>query len=61
MLSSELEFCLNEAFQRARDHRHEFMTVEHLLLALIDIPRVHEILKTCDANIEELRQQFVRS
>ena len=58
MLSSELEFCLNEAFQRARDHRHEFMTVEHLLLALIDIPRVHEILKTCDANIEELRQQL---
>ena len=39
MLSSELEFCLNEAFQKARDHRHEFMTVEHLLLALLDIPR----------------------
>jgi len=59
MLSSELEFCLNEAFQRARDRRHEFMTVEHLLLALIDIPRVYEILKTCDANIETLRQQLV--
>jgi ATP-dependent Clp protease ATP-binding subunit ClpA len=58
MLSSELEFCLNEAFQRARDRRHEFMTVEHLLLALIDIPRVYEILKTCDANIELLRQQL---
>jgi len=59
MLSSELEFCLNEAFQRARDRRHEFMTVEHLLLALIDIPRVYEILKTCDANIETLRQHLV--
>ncbi len=59
MLSSELEFCLNEAFQRARDRRHEFMTVEHLLLALIDIPRVYEILKTCDANIEELRLKLI--
>ena len=58
MLSSELEFCLNEAFQRARDHRHEFMTVEHLLLALMDIPAVHEILKSCDCNIPELRRQL---
>ena len=59
MLSSELEFCLNEAFQRARERRHEFMTVEHLLLALLDIPKVHEILKACDANITELRRQLV--
>jgi len=59
MLSSELEFCLNEAFQRARDHRHEFMTVEHLLLALLDIPRVHEILKACGSNISELRRQLL--
>jgi ATP-dependent Clp protease ATP-binding subunit ClpA len=58
MLSSELEFCLNEAFQRARDRRHEFMTVEHLLLALLDIPKVHEILKACDSNISELRRQL---
>ncbi|MDH3847921.1 MAG: AAA family ATPase, partial [Gammaproteobacteria bacterium] len=58
MLSSELEFCLNEAFQRARDERHEFMTVEHLLLALLDIPRVHEILKACNSNITELRRQL---
>ncbi len=58
MLSSELEFCLNEAFQRARDRRHEFMTVEHLLLALLDIPKVHEILKACNANITELRRQL---
>ena len=58
MLSSELEFCLNEAFQRARDRRHEFMTVEHLLLALLDIPKVHEILKACDGNIPELRRQL---
>ena len=58
MLSSELEFCLNEAFQRARDQRHEFMTVEHLLLALRDSPRVHEILKACNSNITELRRQL---
>ncbi|MEJ2257970.1 MAG: Clp protease N-terminal domain-containing protein [Woeseiaceae bacterium] len=58
MLSSELEFCLNEAFQRARERRHEFMTVEHLLLALLDIPQVHEILKACNANIAELRRQL---
>ena len=58
MLSSELEFCLNEAFQRARDRRHEFMTVEHLLLALLDIPRVHEIIKACNGSIPELRQQL---
>jgi ATP-dependent Clp protease ATP-binding subunit ClpA len=59
MLSSELEFCLNEAFQRARELRHEYMTVEHLLLALLDIPRVHEILKACDVNITELRRQLI--
>jgi len=59
MLSSELEFCLNEAFQRARDRRHEFMTVEHLLLALLDIPKVHGILKACNANIPELRRQLI--
>ncbi len=59
MLSSELEYCLNEAFQRARDNRHEFMTVEHLLLALLDIPKVHEILKACDCNIAELRRQLI--
>jgi ATP-dependent Clp protease ATP-binding subunit ClpA len=59
MLSSELEFCLNEAFQRARDRRHEYMTVEHLLLAILDIPKVHEVLKACDANITELRRQLV--
>ena len=58
MLSSELEFCLNEAFQKARDQRHEFMTVEHLLLALLDIPAVHEILKACNGNIPELRRQL---
>ena len=59
MLSSELEFCLNEAFQRARDRRHEYMTVEHLMLAILDIPKVHETLKACESNITELRRQLV--
>ena len=59
MLSSELEFCLNEAFQNARERRHEFMTVEHLLLALLDIPRIHEILKSCDTDIGQLRRQLI--
>jgi ATP-dependent Clp protease ATP-binding subunit ClpA len=58
MLSSELEFCLNEAFQSARERRHEFMTVEHLLLALLDIPKVHEILKACNSNVGALRRQL---
>ena len=58
MLSSELEFCLHEAFESARNRRHEFMTVEHLLLALLDIPKVHEILKACNSNIGQLRRQL---
>ena len=58
MLSSELEYCLNEAFQNAREKRHEFMTVEHLLLALVDVPRVAEILRACGADIERLRQDL---
>ena len=58
MLSSELEFCLNEAFQKARDSRHEFITVEHLLLALLDIPRVNQILEACDSDTAKLRGQL---
>ena len=58
MLSSELEFCLNEAFQQARDRGHEFMTVEHMLLALLEVPKVYEVLKACNANISELRRQL---
>jgi len=58
MLSSELEFCLNAAFQNARDRRHEFMTVEHLLLALLDIPHIHKLLKSCDIDVEQLRRQL---
>ena len=58
MLSSELEFCLNEAYQRARDDRHEFITIEHLLLALLDTPEVIEILKACGADLPRLSAEL---
>ena len=58
MLSSELEYCLNEAFQRTRDEQHEFITVEHLLLALLDTPKVLEILKACDVEIGRIRREL---
>jgi ATP-dependent Clp protease ATP-binding subunit ClpA len=60
MLSGDLEYCLNEAFRRARDSRHEFMTVEHLLLSLLDVPAVTEILKACGADIEKLGRELSR-
>ena len=59
MLSGELEFCLNEAFRGARDQRHEFMTVEHLLLALLDDASASNVLKACGADISVLRQDLV--
>ncbi len=58
MLSSELEYCLNDAFQKAREERHEFITVEHLLLALLDTPQVVETLKACGADIVRLRREL---
>ena len=58
MLSSELEFCLNEAFQRARTSHHEFITVEHLLLAIMDIPSVAEVLKACAADLPRLSKEL---
>ena len=58
MLSSELEFCLNEAFRRAREQRHEYMTVEHLLLAVLDTPVVGEILRSCGGDIAELKAEL---
>ncbi|HMN46664.1 MAG TPA: ATP-dependent Clp protease ATP-binding subunit ClpA [Povalibacter sp.] len=58
MLSSELEICLNEAFQAAREARHEFMTVEHLLLAIVDTTKVREILRACGADVVRLRKDL---
>jgi ATP-dependent Clp protease ATP-binding subunit ClpA len=58
VLSSELEICLNEAFQTAREARHEFMTVEHLLLAIIEAPKVREILRACGADANRLGKEL---
>ena len=58
MLSKELEYSLNHAFQEARDKHHEFMTVEHLLLALLDNPTANPILAACGANINKLRLEL---
>ena len=58
MLSKELEFSLNQAFKRARERRHEFLTVEHLLLALLDNPAAVEVLKACGADLERLRREI---
>ncbi len=58
MLSSELEVCLNEAFQSAREARHEFMTVEHLLLAIVATPKVEEILRGCGADAVRLGKEL---
>ncbi len=55
MISKELELTLNEAFQIAREDRHEFMTVEHLLLALLDNAAATAALKACGANLEQMR------
>ena len=58
MLSNELEFCLNDAFHQAREARHEYLTVEHLLLAILDTPRVREVLRACGADLSRLRQEL---
>ncbi|MBL7249958.1 ATP-dependent Clp protease ATP-binding subunit ClpA [Alloalcanivorax sp. C16-2] len=60
MLSKELELTLNEAFHHARSHRHEFMTVEHLLLALLDNEAAVEVLRACGADLEELREALTQ-
>jgi ATP-dependent Clp protease ATP-binding subunit ClpA len=58
MLSKELEFTLNQAFRSARDKQHEFMTIEHLLLALLDNPTAAQVLRACGADIESLRRDI---
>ena len=54
MIAQELEVSLHMAFVEARQQRHEFITVEHLLLALLDNPSAAEVL-ACAANIDDLR------
>jgi ATP-dependent Clp protease ATP-binding subunit ClpA len=58
MIAQELEISLHMAFVEARQKRHEFITVEHLLLALIDNPSAADALRACGANIEQLRRDL---
>jgi len=58
MIAQELEVSLHMAFVEARQQRHEFITVEHLLLALLDNPSAAEVLRACAANVEDLRKNL---
>ncbi len=59
MIAQELEVSLHMAFVEARQQRHEFITVEHLLLALLDNPSAAEVLRACSANVDDLRKSLV--
>lgn len=59
MLNRDLEITLNLAFKEARNKRHEFMTVEHLLLALLDNHAAIDVLRACGADIERLRRELI--
>jgi len=59
MLNKDLEISLNLAFRQAKESRHEFMTVEHLLLALLDNPSAIEVLKACAADMVNLRKSLL--
>ncbi|MBP6095311.1 MAG: ATP-dependent Clp protease ATP-binding subunit ClpA [Methyloversatilis sp.] len=58
MIAQELEVSLHMAFVEARQKRHEFITVEHLLLALLDNPSAAEVLRACAVNIDDLRKEL---
>ncbi len=58
MLSKDLEVTLNEAFKGARSKRHEFMTVEHLLLALLDNDTAANVLRACGTDLSKLRNDL---
>ncbi len=58
MIAQELEVSLHMAFVEARQQRHEFITVEHLLLALLDNPSAAEVLRACSANLDDLRKSL---
>jgi len=58
VFSNELEYCLNDAFHQAREARHEYLTVEHLLLAILDTPKVREVLKASGTDLAKLKQEL---
>jgi ATP-dependent Clp protease ATP-binding subunit ClpA len=59
MIAQELEVSLHMAFVEARQQRHEFITVEHLLMALLDNPSAAEVLRACSANGDDLRKSLI--
>jgi ATP-dependent Clp protease ATP-binding subunit ClpA len=58
VLSNELETCINKAFHEARAGRHEFLTVEHLLHAILQTPKVREVLRSCGADVDRLSSEL---
>mgnify|MGYP004608250813 CR=1 FL=1 len=58
MIAQELEVSLHTAFVEARQARYEFITVEHLLLALLDNPSASDVLRACNANLDDLRKML---
>src|SRR5512135_3805386 len=58
MIAQELEVSLHMAFVEARQARHEFLTVEHLLLALLDNPSAAQVLRACAVNLDTLRTEL---
>jgi ATP-dependent Clp protease ATP-binding subunit ClpA len=58
MIAQELEVTLHMAFMDARQKRHEFISVEHLLLAMLDNPSAAEVLRACGANLDQMREQI---
>jgi len=58
VLSNELETCINKAFHEARAGRHEFLTVEHLLHAILQTPKVREVLRACGAEADRLAAEL---
>ena len=60
MIAQELEVSLHMAFVDARQKRHEFITVEHLLLALLDNPTAAEVMRAVGANVDDLRKNLIQ-
>ncbi|GGZ57713.1 ATP-dependent Clp protease ATP-binding subunit ClpA [Lysobacter xinjiangensis] len=58
MFSKDLEYSIGQCYKRAREARHEFMTVEHLLLALLDNPSAEGVLRACEADMPRLRREL---
>lgn len=61
MFSKDLEQTIGQCYKRAREARHEYMTVEHLLLSLLDNPSAEGVLKACNADFHRLRSELAQA